>query len=66
MSESKPEIPNTAQVCGPQGECGCQCPDGPCGHKFEGPYVDAGRGAQSLACSKCGMLAIEHDIWVMP
>lgn len=55
---------NTAHICGPQGECGCNCPES-CGHKWDGPQV-AFDGCVSVTCSKCGMPAINHDMWVLP
>jgi len=62
--ETKPEI--TIHTCGPsRKECKCQCPDGPCEHKWDGETVSYGR-AYTSTCSKCGMLAIEHSLWVGP
>ena len=58
-------------VCGPSSrECRCQCPDGPCEHEWTGEVVtrdDEGRvrGA-SMACSRCGMTAMGHDLVVGP
>ena len=40
-------------VCGPQGECGCECPDGPCGHVWGDEPKDMGGGAWSVICFKC-------------
>lgn len=63
-------------VCGPSsGKCQCKCPDGPCEHKWDGTHIDIPcydakgipyMGGGSVTCSRCGMAAIDHDIWVMP
>jgi len=57
----KPEF--TMHICGGTagGECNCQCPDGPCEHKWDGPDVEIMNGF-SVTCSKCGMTAIGHDM----
>lgn len=60
----KPEL--TRHVCGPQGECGCKCPDGPCGHVWGDELKDMGGGAWSVVCVKCGMSSMSHSIWVGP
>ena len=64
---SKTIEPSFASIlkCGPQSEsCECNCPDGECGHKWdEWEEIENGGSAK---CSKCGMLAIDHDMWVMP
>lgn len=57
----------TVAICGPGNQiCKCNCPDS-CEHVWDGPGVefDEGRGG-SVSCSRCGMLAIDHDIWAMP
>ena len=54
-------------MCGPQSRsCKCNCPKS-CEHDFTGPVVefDEGRGG-TVTCKKCGMWAINHDIWVLP
>ena len=57
----------TVFACGPStGKCKCQCPDGPCEHKWDGKEVQVGPGGWSITCSKCGMAAMDHDLWVMP
>lgn len=54
----------TVHLCGPQGPCGCKCPDGPCGHDFSVKEVRA--DGCHYNCFKCGMSGMDHDIWVMP
>ena len=56
----------TRFVCGPQSDtCKCQCPDGPCEHDFQG-CQDMGGGCYSSVCTKCGMPAVQHSLWVGP
>jgi hypothetical protein len=52
-------------VCGPSTKrCKCRCPES-CEHKWDGPeYVFDGGG--SSTCSRCGLTAIQHDLWVGP
>jgi len=52
--------------CGPSSEkCKCECPDGLCEHQWDGPpHYEKNMG--TATCSRCGMWAINHDIWVMP
>lgn len=53
--------------CGPSSNtCECRCPDS-CGHQWDGPEesFDEGLG-WSVTCSKCGMSAVSHDMWVGP
>ena len=50
---------------GSTAECYCACPDGPCQHDWSGPWVEFENGG-STSCSRCGMLAMNHDIRVMP
>lgn len=72
MSQDKPiqgdEVKAfTAAICGPSTQgCICRCPES-CEHMWDGPVVefDGGRGGSS-SCSKCGMLAIDHDLWAGP
>jgi hypothetical protein len=58
--------------CGPStAECTCECArGGPCTHQWDGEGVDVlyedGGGMSSVSCSKCGMLAISHSMWVGP
>jgi hypothetical protein len=56
--------------CGPGNDrCTCECgKGGPCGHQWDGEgesitYEDGG-GMESASCSKCGMLAIDHSMWL--
>lgn len=53
-------------ICGGSSNCRCQCPDGPCEHVWDGPGVDFENGGGSVDCSRCGMVAMDHDLWVMP
>lgn len=50
--------------------CKCQCPDGPCGHKWDGwidlTDEDGNINGGSAVCSKCGLPMIAHDMKVMP
>jgi hypothetical protein len=66
MSEIK-NIENQASVfkCGSSSEkCKCNCPIS-CEHLWDGePHIENGFG--TATCSKCGMWAINHDMWVLP
>lgn len=60
----------TYYACGPPSEtCQCACPDS-CGHRWDGEFYEEhppeGGGFGTVTCSKCGMHAIEHDMWVAP
>jgi hypothetical protein len=45
--------------------CYCACPDGPCQHTWDGePWED--EGAHSATCSRCGAVAMFHDMRCMP
>lgn len=49
--------------------CQCNCPDGDCQHKWDGKktaWDELGSHCESATCSRCGMTAMAHDIWVMP
>lgn len=50
------------------GECYCACPDGPCQHTWDGPeFTDTdGCFVSSATCSRCGAIAMYHDMRVMP
>lgn len=71
MSEENKQQAVTTYVCGPTSypTCICNCPEN-CGHIWNGPTVVCGYGNSgeitSVTCSVCGMLAFEHDLWVMP
>ena len=46
------------------------CPSGPCEHQWDGPErifdpATEGYGA-TATCSRCGMDAVAHDMWVAP
>lgn len=61
----------TTFICGPQNAtCKCNCPES-CEHKWDGPGVnfewgENGATGNSVTCSRCGMTAFGHDIWVAP
>lgn len=60
--------PTTVHMCGPSNsKCKCQCPDGPCEHKWDGPWeeFDGGRGGTST-CSRCGTTSLSHALWCGP
>lgn len=45
--------------------CYCACPGGPCQHIWDGPdFVDD--NSTSVTCSRCGAVAMYHDMRVMP
>lgn len=47
------------------GNCYCACPDGPCQHVWDGkPYEED--CCWSATCSRCGTLALSHDMRVGP
>lgn len=53
------------KACGPsRDKCICACPES-CGHSWDGPFIEFSNGGSS-SCSKCGMLAVDHDVWVLP
>ena len=73
MSDTKPI---TIHVCGPSNaKCKCECGVGPldengrfrCEHVWDGPEIsfDQGRGS-SASCSRCGMSAYHHAMFVAP
>lgn len=54
----------TVHVRGASG-CYCACPDGPCQHVWDGPdYVDD--TCVSGTCSRCGAVAMFHDMARLP
>lgn len=43
--------------------CYCDCPDGPCQHDWDGPDWASEDGcAGSVTCSRCGEIAMNHDM----
>lgn len=51
--------------------CYCACPDGPCQHEWDGPEWtdDDGEGggfSSSATCSRCGAIAMYHDMRCAP
>lgn len=63
MSDKPVEI--TIHTCGPSRPgCKCNCPES-CEHDFQG-MEDMGDGCFSSVCTKCGMSAMSHDMWVLP
>ncbi len=57
-------------TCGPStAKCKCECgSNGPkCGHQWDGPEWESEDGLSgSSTCSKCGMVRMDHDMWVCP
>ncbi len=47
------------------GGCYCDCPDGPCQHIWDGPPWED-EGAWSTTCSRCGAVAMFHDMRFAP
>lgn len=59
----------TFEMCGPsRGKCKCECSTGgPCDHDWDGPWEESEDGRMGTAtCSKCGMDAMSHSMWVGP
>lgn len=60
----------TVFACGPGNKkCKCECPDGPCEHKWDGWIEfeeDNGCAGATAVCSRCGMDAMTHSLWVGP
>lgn len=66
QSKTEKAIEITATTCGPStAKCKCDCPRS-CEHKWYGPEQDLGNGAWSVTCSRCGMDAMSHSLWVCP
>lgn len=43
--------------------CYCDCPTGPCQHEWDGPQVEINGGqGMSVTCSRCGEIAMYHDM----
>ena len=62
------EMALTVHVCGPsRATCKCNCPES-CEHQWDGPWVELENfpGGHSVTCSRCGLPAINHDVWVLP
>jgi hypothetical protein len=57
----------STRVCGPSRMpiCKCQCPEGPCEHRWDGPIEEQG-SVTTVTCSRCGMSAFSHSMWVGP
>ena len=55
----------TYHSCGPSTEsCKCECADGgDCEHKWDGKELKMS-GVYTTTCSRCGMPAIDHSLWV--
>jgi hypothetical protein len=70
MAHEEVIVPNekiTVASCGPStGTCICECSTGgSCEHVWDGPwFMENNMG--TATCSRCGMKAIDHDIWVLP
>lgn len=51
-------------------QCYCACPDGPCQHLWDGPEVTSNDEDQgfwsSASCSRCGAVAMFHDMRCAP
>lgn len=57
-------------ICERPERCSCACPAGKCDHIWDGPVHNEDQGTyggfESATCSKCGMLAVEHDLKALP
>lgn len=46
--------------------CYCACPDGPCQHRWDGPWRDfeceGGGGGGEVTCSHCGLGSMSHSL----
>jgi hypothetical protein len=64
------EDPVLIHSCGAgNAKCACECSKGgPCGHVWDGEGVEEiyedGGAMSSASCSRCGMLAISHSMWL--
>lgn len=53
--------------CSSMSGCYCACPDGPCQHVWGGPEWTSDDGCGSSAtCSRCGEVAMFHDMRCAP
>lgn len=49
------------------GICYCACPSGPCQHEWDGPqWVSEDECSASVTCSRCGEIAMYHDMRCAP
>lgn len=62
---SEPEEPTLQIFVCPPGRCKCLCPDGPCEHVWDGPWVGDEMG-ESVTCSRCAAVRMSHDMAVGP
>ena len=69
LARETQKVAAVVHSCGPSTTtCSCSCvEDGPCEHEWDGPVQNSEDGlTSSRTCSRCGMPAIEHDMWVLP
>ena len=58
--------------CGPStAECECRCAEGgECEHRLDAawqPFTDdSGTTGGTVICTRCGMSAVSHSLWVAP
>jgi hypothetical protein len=55
---SEPEV--TVQVCGPR-----WCEKVVQEHVWDGPVAELPGNAESVTCSRCGLAAMLHDLWML-
>jgi hypothetical protein len=70
-TEDKQDLePVSVYSCGPSSsQCKCECATGgACEHVWDGEGVEVeyenGGGWSSVDCSKCGMTAMSHSMWL--
>lgn len=65
MSEQPKTEPITIFACGPStAQCVCECTrGGKCEHKWDGAPIEDDR-TWTVTCSRCGMTAMSHSLWV--
>ena len=51
--------------CSHSDGCYCGCPDGPCQHVWDGPWVEFDNGG-SVTCSRCGTTNMSHAMRTGP
>jgi hypothetical protein len=71
VTTSKPKSEVSIHICRGSSSptCRCECPDGPCEHVWDGEWIEEetrGGTLASVTCSRCGMRAIDHDMWAAP